>query len=554
VLPPLAVCVVAVLAFLPARKGTFTNWDDDVNITENRLLERGFSDGLLPLLTRPHEYLYVPVTYAAWWTLRHLFGAGPASFHLLNILLHAATALLLYSVFLALFKDWFPAFLAAAWWAVHPVHAETVAWATGLKDVLSLLLVAVSWRLYIAWRERTPSRERPALFAAALLAFLLGCLAKPGVVLFPLVLAAYDRFARKRPWREMSPLLLFLAVSLLVTIVTVAVQAGAESDPAYSAPRNRLFLVADSGLFYLEKSLWPVGLCPVYGRTVWDAAAMPWATLKLGLAAALALLAWLAGPRYRLAGMVFLAGFLPVSGIVPFGYQIYSTVADRYAALPLVGVALALGGLIGLLTPSTPAGRSARAAVCAIVAVWAGLLSLQSWEQTGFWRDSVTLWERVVECNPDPSARVLSNYGSALFKAGRTEEALGVVDQAIENEPTHAQGRYNHGRILQALGRADEAREEYVAALLTDPRHVSACLALSSLEAGTGDFQRAEEAARRASELAPDNPDALFNLGLAILNQGRPAEALPFLARAAALAPHDKEILRVRDLVRNGER
>jgi tetratricopeptide (TPR) repeat protein len=548
----LAVCIVAVLAFLPGLQGRFTNWDDDVNVTENPLLQRGFRHGLLPLLTRPHEHLYVPVTYACWWALRHAFGEGPLPFHALNLALHAATALLLYSLFRTLFKDRSAAFLAALWWAVHPLHAESVGWVTGLKDVLSLFLAVASWRLYIVWRERAPSRNRPTWFLAALLAFLLACLAKPSVVLFPLVLAAYDRFIGKRPWRELSPLLLFLAVGLLVGAVTMVVQSGAEIDPAYATLTNRLLLTADTGLFYLEKALWPVSLCPVYGRSLSDAAAMPYVPFKLGLAAALFLLAWLAGKRYRLAGIVFLAGFLPISGIVPFGYQIYSTVADRYTALPLIGVALLLGHILSLPRRDRPAGRTARIAAGFVVGLWALLFSIQSWEQVRTWRNSVAVWERVVEYNSAPSARVLSNYASALFTSGRPEEAFSVIELAVEKDPAYPQARYNRGRIKYALGQTAEAREDYVSALRLNPRHVRAWLALSALEASTGDFARAEQAARAAVEISPDNVGALFNLGLALLSQGRPAEALPPLQQAASLAPNDKDVQNVKNLAENG--
>lgn len=545
--PPLAVFVIAVLAFLPGLQGGFTNWDDNVNITENPLIHRGFRQGLLPLLTAPYEHLYVPATYASWWSLWHAFGENPLPFHILNLILHAATAVLLYSLFLKIFNAPLPALLGAIWWAVHPLHAESIGWITGLKDVLSVFLAVASFRLYAAWRD-TPRR---AWFLASLMLFLLACLAKPVVVLLPLVLVAYDRLIRRHAWRELTPVLPFVAIGLLMGLTTIAVQSGAQAAPEYATPANRLILFADSGLFYIEKALWPAGLCPVYGRSLDQVLRMPLLVVKIGLAVALLLLALLAGKKYRLAGAIFIAGLLPVSGIIPFGYQMYSTVADRYAALPLAGLALLLVHIINLSRRDQPVGRATRTALCLVVVIWAGMLAAESWGQVKVWRNSIAVWECAVEHNPQPSARVLSNYSSALFAAGRTEDALSVIQIAVAKDPLYPQARYNRARLIHALHRLPEAREDYVAVLKLDPRHLNAWIALSALEAAAGQFPRAEQAARAALEIAPDNIDALLNLGLSLLSQKRPDEALPPLQYAATLSPGDQGVIQALKMAQN---
>lgn len=557
----LCLCAIVAIPFLPALGGGFTNWDDDVNVTNNPCVHAGVRDGLLPLLTRPYWHLYIPVTYALFWAGYHLWGSAPLGYHALNLACHLVSAVLFYQILRPILKGRWAALLACAWWALQPLQVEPVAWITGLKDVLSGMLALACWRLYIAWREQpagdSTAPRRRLLFCASGLAFLLACLAKPGVVLFPLALAGYDLLIGGRKWRELAPLTLFLAVGLLTACVTLKVQQSEQAGVKVPGGAvARLLIAADSAAFYLEKLSWPASLCPVYARGIEHGLRMPAAAVRVvALCAAVLIVAWM-GRRWWLGAMVFVAGWAPISGLVPFGYLAVSSVADRYAYLPALGAALAVGDLISRFdrTKEGPAewpGMLARGLACLWILVFAVLTS----SQTAVWRNSVALWEWTLDCNPHPAARVLANYGSALYHrslelsdAGRKEEARHTLEDAsnvlqgcVREYPDHAPGHYNLALVLQAEGEYEAARAECLTALDQDPTRPDGWVALGAIDAAMKDYAGCAEASQRALNLDPRNAMAALKLGLAAAALNRPAEAARALAIAVEGDPEDYE-------------
>jgi tetratricopeptide (TPR) repeat protein len=557
----LCLCAIAAIPFLPALGGSFTNWDDDINVTNNPFVHAGVRDGLLPLLARPYRQLYVPVTYALFWAGYHLWGNAPLGYHALNLACHLVSAVLFYQILKSILKGRWAALLACAWWALQPLQVEPVAWITGLKDVLSGMLALACWRLYIAWREQpagvSAAGRRRLLFCASGLAFLLACLAKPSVVLFPLGLAGYDLLIGGRKWRELTPLALFLAVSLLTACVTLKVQQpeqGGVKVPGGVAAR--LLIGADSAAFYLEKLAWPASLCPVYARGIEHGLRMPEAVVRVAaLCAAVLIVAWL-GRRWWLGALVFVAGWAPISGLVPFGYLAVSSVADRYAYLPALGAALAVGDLIsrfdrGKEGPAEWPGMLARGLAC----LWILVFAVLTWWQTAVWRNSVALWGWTLDCNPHPVARVLANYGSALYRSseelareGRKEEARhtlvdasNVLQGCVRDYPDHAPGHYNLALVLQAQGEYEAARAECLAALDRDSTRPDWWVALAATDAAMKDYAGCAEASQRALSLDPRNAMAALKLGLAEAALNRPAEAARALAIAVEADPEDYE-------------
>jgi Flp pilus assembly protein TadD len=567
----LCLCAIAAIPFLPALGGSFTNWDDDVNVTSNPYVRSGLRHGLLPLLTRPYSHLYIPVTYSVFWAAHHLWGNAAPGYHLLNLACHIVSVALLFQILQSILKSRWPALLAAAWWGMHPLQVEPVAWITGLKDVLSGMLVLACWRLYIAWREQpagSSAARRRLLFCASWLAFLLACLAKPGVVLFPLALAGWDLLIGGRKWRQLAPLALFLVVSCLTVAETLSVQQpelGGVQIPR--GPADRILIAADSAAFYLDKLAWPASLSPVYARSVAHGLRMPASdgffhmrvaagyVSVAALCAAVLIVLWL-GRRWWLGAIIFVAGWAPVSGLVPFGYQAISSVADRYACLPALGAALAVGDLIsrfdhGKEGPSEWPAMLARGLAC----LWILVFAILTWSQTAVWSNSVSLWQWTLECNPHPAARVLANYGSALYhssldlsRGGRKEEARHALDDAwnvltacVRDNPDHAPGHYNLALVLKERGQYEAARAECLAALELDSTRPNWWVALGSVEAAMKDYAGCAEASKRALSLDGRNYMAALNLGLAEMELKDFDTAATALAMAVDLEPEDYE-------------
>jgi hypothetical protein len=539
----LCLCAIAAIPFLPALAGGFTTWDDDVNVTNNPFVHAGVRAGLLPLLTRPYWHLYVPVTYALFWAGHHIWGNAALGYHALNLACHLVSVVLFWQILKSILKSRWAALLACAWWALHPLQVEPVAWITGLKDVLSGMLALACWRLYIAWRgqpaDSSSAARRRLLFCASGLAFLLACLAKPSAVLFPLVLAGYDLLIGGRKWRELAPLALFLAVALLTSYVTLKVQQPEQGGVQMPhGPVARLLIAADSAAFYLEKFAWPASLSPVYARSIAHGLRMPEAGVRVAaLCAAILIVLWL-GRRWWLGAIVFVAGWAPVSGLAPFGYLAISSVADRYAYLPALGAALAVGDLISRFDPGKEApsewpGILARGLAC----LWILVFAVLTWSQTAVWRNSVTVWERTRDLNPHPAARVLANYGSALYhssvdlsREGRPEEARHALEDAsnvlqgcVRDNPDYASGHYNLAVVLQAQGRYEAAKAECLTALDLDSTRPNWWVALGSVDAAMKDYAGCVEASQRALSMDPHNTMAAENLELARMKLNLPS-------------------------------
>jgi tetratricopeptide (TPR) repeat protein len=324
---------------------------------------------------------------------------------------------------------------------------------------------------------------------------------------------------------------LYLAVSLVISCVTLKVQQpeqGGVQLPHGAA--SRLLIAADSAAFYLEKLAWPASLCPAYARSVEHGLLMPEAEVRVAaLCAAVLIVLWL-GRRWWLGAIVFVAGWAPVSGLVPFGYLSVSLVADRYAYVPALGAALALGDLISRFDPKKEDSSEWPAILArGLACLWILAFGFLTWSQTAVWQNSVSLWERTRDCNPHPTARVLANYGSALYHSslelsrdGRNEEARHTLEDAskvlqgcVRDYPENAMGHYNLAVVLQEQGRYEAARTECLDALEQDSTRPRWWVALGAIDAAMKDYAGCVEASKRALSLDPGNEMAAQNLELA---------------------------------------
>jgi hypothetical protein len=424
----------------------FIDMDDPQTIYANpRLRPPSLSNTLYYWQNRGLE-LYIPCTYTLWSMTAAVSGTWhgpdyllrPWGFHLLNLCCHLLCVLVVFEIVLLLLKSPEAAALGAALFAVHPLSVEAVAWATGLKDVLSGLGALLAIWLYLLAVPKTPqdAKRRNVSFnfyAAATIAFALAVLAKPAGVAAVLVAAVLDRhlFQTKLPkiaWR-LSP---WLIIAIAVTIIAHHVQPAGEveDNPLVLRP----LLALDAMAFYLWKLFWPIRLCPDYGRRptmVIDLGYIEW-TWMIALAAGWFVWSMRRRSPLLLAGAaVWLAGLFPMLGFVPFIYQRHSTVADRYVYLAMLGPAIMLGWY---------ASRYARARIPAAILIV--VLTACCIRQEAFWTDSLHLFEHAAQVSPSAPFNHL-NYGVALAEGGRTHEASDQFRQTLALSPGNIQAQEN---------------------------------------------------------------------------------------------------------------
>lgn len=582
-LPPL-IFLIAGTAFLPALRGDFLNWDDSVNFVANphyRGLAWPQIKWMLGATLMGH---YIPVTWLSFGLNYALGGMSPWGYHLGNLILHAANTTLVYLIARRLLAAALgngaqcsrtnnpivvAATFAALVWGVHPLRVESVAWITERRDVLCGLFFLLTVLAYLKGIERERGgHPRPVWRALSLVAFAAALLSKAAAMPLPAILLLLDFYPLRRAstgWKrlvtEKLPYAALAAATAVVALIALPRGAGVTSYDSYGAAA-RIGMVAYSFIFYPAKFILPVRLSPMYELPAQiDLARWPFLCAVLGVAAVTAVLV-LARTRWPggLAAWTYSALMvLPVSGVVHAGSQL---VNDRYSYLSGLGLAVLAGAGVLEVLRLRERGHATIATVSVLVggaALIVLTLGLATWTQAQVWRDSETLWRWAVEMDPACSL-CHGNLGSAITAAelgqARLDEAEAHLRRAIELRPESPIPYFNLGTLLSVRARYAEAAaafRSYLALLPGSRAGLGRLGLLYLLQGRLGEAVPLLQRARglplagpagptsapltTAIALVEDDPGALVLLGRALVEQGKPADAIFALRRAAALDP-----------------
>jgi len=464
-LPPVVLALLVAAVWVPIARHAFVLWDDHSFIFAN-------ADLRPPTLHRLGQYwhsapgeIFVPLTHSVWTAVAAVAYRGPAAdgpgvldpmpFHVASIAGHALAALAAMSILRRLGGSAWAALAGAMLWALHPLQVETVAWASALKDVLAGLLSLVAIRLYLAHLDaQREHRHQSAMayYVWATLVFVLATLAKPTAVVLPAV-----AFVLAWLWMRRPALAALRGVVPWIVVAIPATVLALENQPALGVPDvpwiARPVVALDAIAFYMVKLVAPTPLAIDYGRTPaqllsgWQAYVTWLLPVVLGVAC-WRLRGRIAWPIVALA--LFIIPLAPVLGFVPFSFQRYSTVADHYVYLSLLGPALA----VAMVTARWP--RTAGAA-CAVGIVAMGVLTRM---QTRHWLDTGALMQRAMDVNPqNPVAREYLAIGA--LRRGDWAAADEHLRLAIRSGDVR--WLLIRGEALVALGRLDEARQSFEA-------------------------------------------------------------------------------------------
>ena len=484
----LVIIVAVALAFGRLGFHEFTGWDDPATIWSNPSFNPPRLANLAGYWTawgeRASMGLYVPLTYTVWGLLAkvaYLQSADPTGtrlnpfvYHLANVALHVLGALAAFELLRRLVRSAWAACAGALLWGLHPAQVEPVGWASGTKDVLCGLLGLVALWQYVTFARdvSAPPRVRAARYALATLALVGAMLSKPTGVVVPVMALVIDVLCLRRPVRRSATALApWFALALPIVYLTRLTQTTVGMEPG--PPWQRALVAADAVAFYLWKLIWPVNLAVDYGRTparIVDEGWIGYTWLAPALVALPLALLWRRGrPLARplvAAAMLFVIGVLPVLGFLPFQFQFYSTVADHYLYLSMLGPALALAWVTD---------RWRRPVVWAACSAALVAMGVRSVDQGRYWRDDQTLFERAISVNPR-SFVAHNNLGTELFHRGLREGRRELIDRSvrllrasIEIFPEYPSGHENLGIVLMRTGREREAEPHLREALRTSP-------------------------------------------------------------------------------------
>ena len=564
--PSLMICVVLAALVLGVFGRTvrydFVNYDDDLYIYESPVITRGLTlDGVIAEVTHHYDLVeWYPVEEISHMVDWEFYGPKPAGHHLTNVLLDAATVALL---FLGLQRltgaRWRSAFVAAIF-AIHPMRVESVAWVSERKDMLSgffFVLTLWMWARYAEERAKNAAAETaggawifnpgrwPGAYTLALVFFALGLMSKSSVVTLPCVLLLLDywplgRLAPNpvgafgpRRWLylilEKAPFLLLSAAACVITIRTQAAPLAVAQG--LSLPWRVGNALLAHGI-YLQHLVWPVGLHLLYPH--------PPAQLPIGAVVAsgvvllgitVAVLAKCRRHPYLLVGWLWYVGMLmPVIDTMQAGDQAR---ADRYAYLPQIGLYIMLAWGVSELTVTLR--RRELALGVGAGAVLASLL-LVTWAQTGYWKNSESLWNRTLAITPE-SYIAHCNLGIALAAGGRTDEAIQHFDTALQLNPKDGKTLNNLGKVMTSQGKWPDATHDFQAALDLDPRDAMALNNMGVALAAQHQFQAAVGHYEKALDLQPEFAEAEYNLGNARVAEGQLDEAIHCYEQTLKLDP-----------------
>ncbi|HEX4795441.1 MAG TPA: tetratricopeptide repeat protein [Humisphaera sp.] len=565
ILVMLLIAASAIAALWPVCSHGFVSYDDLQNVALNPRMNPPTLHSLMRFWTGPYIWMYIPLTYTVWFVLACISQTGgldetgirinASAFHTLNLLLHIVAAIAVYRLLRRLVKARWPAAAGAILFAIHPIQVEAVAWVTGLKDVLSGSLALIALWQYVAFAQAAkselpmqndivrPRRSAWWHYGFATFALLLAFLSKPSVVVVPLMAMVIDLLLIRRPWKRIVwNLLPWFAMAALFALIARHVQSIRPSTVAQSPPWSRPLLAMHALAFYLSKVAWPHPLLAQYHQAphiIIEHGWLYWTWIFPAAIAAIAVVLYKRHPWALAAFGLFIVGPLPVLGLVPFQFEEIALVADRYAYLSMVGVALALAGALAL---------TRRAIWILPLAGCFGLLGVLAFFQTSTMSSSLALYEHELKYNADSDVAYvnLANFYRNRDHPGDMQRAEWYARQEIARFPHLGDGYLALGDILAYQDRPKEAlpllRKGLEIQKGPDGKATGSLNGMGNLAAvlaKLGQFDEAIGVTQQILRISPEDGRAHLNLGVMYVNQNRYDDAINEFAAAIDCNPQD---------------
>lgn len=546
----LLLVVATLAAYNPVNRNAFVNFDDDHYITHNPHVMAGLHvETVQWSFTNFYEANWHPLTWISHALDCQWFGLNPVGHHYVNVFLHALNVVLLFWLLESATGFTWRSLMVAALFALHPINVESVAWASERKNVLSMMFLLLALQAY-RWYARKPGAARYAAVAGL---FACGLMSKPQVITLPFLLLLWDywplrRFAsagqpptgtappasQRLLLLEKTPLFLLSLVSAVLTMKAQKAGGAIHSPILYPFPlRLENAIVAYSR--YIGKAFWPTQLSPLYPHPLDLLHAWQVIASALFLAVVTALVVKHRQRAYLLTGWLwFLGTLVPMIGLIQVGEQ---AMADRYAYLPFIGLFL-------MVCWALPEWAQARRISTAWLAIPAALvlvtLSLLTYRQIGYWKDSETLWSYALRVSGGRNYKAHLNLAIAYDEQGRFDEAIAQFRQSVDPRSDDPRIHLGLGIYDQKHGHMQEAIEEYrtTLRLTADPALQSdADSNLGSAYRQIGDYAHAGESFAAALQLDPNKPMALIGAGLIAQKSGDMDQAIQDYSQAMSVEP-----------------
>lgn len=555
------ILIVTAFIFSPSLQDGFTNWDDDLYVTENLLIRPLPGSSFADFFTTNVAGNFHPFTMMTLAVEFRLFGEDPSVFHLTNLLFHLANTLL---VFLLIWKlsgrNRFISLFTALVFGIHPMHVESVTWISERKDVLYTFFFLLSLLAYQTEKRRLPWPRYLLAFAF----FILSCLAKSAAVVLPVVLILLDAFQRKFSWKRVIALVPFFAVSVLIGLKALETQAEMKAlgDIAYFTFYEKFRFASYGFIIYIVKFFVPYGLSAFHPYPSDGIPAFYDISVFLVLALFAGAILLYRKDRTVLFGLLFYS--VTIALVLQFITVGNAVIAERYTYVPYIGIGFIVGSLLyrlqvneksasrtlatGYRLPATPKHLTTRKIIIyTLTAIYVLAMSVITFNRTKAWKDSYTLWSDVIEKYPDEDGAYV-NRGHFLRSINEYDRAMRDYERAITINPLNYRPYHNRGKIYFDRGEVDLAMEDFNRSIGLNPDNAEAYSNRGAAYGLKKDYENALNDINRAIELDPTRKASYSNRAVLNYETSRYDKAISDVNTFLQYEPYNADMINLRGL------
>ena len=551
-------------------------WDDnELYLNKTNYPEANKLQNISKFWTPGQMPMYAPVTYTVWGLIAQVssedetnnFKLSPKFFHIVNLIFHILNSILILLIISKLFNNNLASFFSALIFLIHPLQVESVSWISELRGLLAGFFGFFAIYLHISGNivRQDESKQKSVTKinksndkfnyiheTGIIILLILAMLSKPTAVVFPLIIFLLDYFLQPKNTFKQSIIRLITSLALMIPIIILSMMAEGNAAKIANTPFYQKPLIAiDSLIFYLQKVLIPINLSPVYGRTVAFISSGSAIYISLLIFVVITALLWYFRKKSNwliVSFLIIIVGILPVSGLVDFYYQSFSTVADRYFYISMFGVSVILAYLFSIIT-----ANSTKYAVILIAGL---LLFLQSSSTADTWMNELSLWNKVIGVNPEASYQAYLGRGEYYVTASNYTNAIDDFTNAIRLNKSENRSYYNRANAFLDLKQYEKAIRDYSQAILINHNDVNSYTNRGTAYYETEQFSLAESDFRKALSINQDQYDLLNRLGVIFASRKQYDSALVYFNQAYRLNPNDSEInenlKHINDIIKKG--
>lgn len=531
-----AILLLTFVAYIPALSGEFNNWDDQMYVTDSKLIQDISPSGLKKIFSTQVAANYHPLTILSLAINYQISGLSPFSYHLFNVLLHLLNVFLVfYFVYLLTQRNLTMAVIAALFFGIHPMHVESVAWVSERKDVLYTCFFVAAMITYLKYlthfRAKVKGKRRAnpqKYYLYTLLFFVLSLLSKGMAVVLPVVLLGID-FLKKRRFNQRAIVekIPFFVLALIFGIAALYIQTdrGAVSDMNRFGLISRLGYASYGFLYYIIKFFVPTHLSSYhpYPNLTGELTGIFWVA-PLGVAALWgAAIYTLRSHRMTFFGLFFYA--VTVALVLQFITVGSALVAERYTYVAYIGLLLALGYAYHQLMQQKGSSWTLwRNIATGLLGFAALVFTYQTFERCKVWKNSETLWTDVMKKYPN-EPKSYNSRGAYYSNNNQPEKAQQDFEKALSLMPAHDMAHYNIGNVYADQKQYDLALEAYAKALQLKPKDSKIYMNRGNVYRDTKNYEAAMADYNKALEINPTH-ESHFNKGILYSQMGQPDKAM----------------------------